>query len=37
MKKTYRIIINGKEYGKQDLTPEQVKKYSKAGIIAIRA
>jgi len=35
--KTYRIIIEGQEVGKQQLTPEQVKKYSKAGIIAIRA
>lgn len=35
--KTYRIIINGQEIGKQQLTPEQVKKYNKAGIIAIRA
>ena len=35
--KTYRIILNGQEIGRQQLTPEQVKKYSKAGIIAIRA
>lgn len=35
--KVYRIILNGQEIGKQQLTPEQVKKYSKAGIIAIRA
>lgn len=35
--KVYRIIINGKEYGKQELTPEQVKRYYSHGIIAIRA
>lgn len=35
--KTYRIILNGQEIGKQQLTPEQVKNYHKAGFTCIRA
>ena len=35
--KLYRIIIDGQEVGKQELTAEQVKKYSKSNIICIRA
>ena len=37
MTKLYRIIFKGQEIGRQALTSEQVKKYSAAGIIAIRA
>lgn len=31
--KTYTIIIDGQTVGKQELTPEDVKKYNAAGII----
>ena len=35
--KAYRIIYNGYEIGKQNLTPEQVRCYYKNGFICIRA
>lgn len=31
--KTYTIYIDGQTIGKQELTPEEVKKYNAAGII----
>jgi GTP pyrophosphokinase len=35
--KLYRIIYKGYEIGKQNLKPEQVKNYHKAGFTCIRA
>ena len=37
MVRTYRIIYRGYEIGKQNLKPEQVKSYTKAGFTCIRA
>lgn len=35
--KAYYIFKNGSKYGKQELTPEQVKRYTADGWTVIRA
>ena len=37
MRKLYNIFKNGSKYGHQELTPEQVKRYTADGWTVIRA